>query len=457
MASPTERESIQRYDKHVNPAFVRLLGTLGYGRVFVRAKGSRVWDEEGREYLDMLAGFGATSLGHNPPELIAKMKSFLDDDAVNLVHTGPQTHAADLACDLAALAGGDLEVSMFGCSGGEALEAAMKLARAATKRTRIVYAKGGFHGTGLGPLSVMGSGRMRDPFEPLLPDCVEVPWNDAKAIDAALAEAKCAAVVLEPIQIEAGVLLPKEGYLAEVHALCKRRGALFVLDEIQTGLGRTGSLFAYEREGFVPDVLVLGKALGGGMVPISAALASRDVWTRAYGSADKFDLHGTTYSGNAFACRTAREVLRLTQEMELSKRADELGKILVDHLRERVAKHPLVRDVRGRGLIVALELGAEERGGIGKLLSGVVDALSKKVFGQWLAVRLLEKNIICQPASQQWNVLRLEPPLTVTEAEVIRTAEEIGNILSEYEDLLPLIRDVGERLGKQALGGFRFG
>jgi putrescine aminotransferase len=290
-----------------------------------------------------------------------------------------------------------------------------------------------------------------------VPDCVDVPWNDAKAIEAALTEAKCAAVVLEPIQIEAGVLLPKPGYLAEVHALCKRRGALFVLDEIQTGLGRTGSLFAFEREGFVPDVLVLGKALGGGMVPISAALASRELWMRAYGSAEKFDLHGTTYSGNAFACRTAREVLRLTQEMELSKRAEELGTILVEHLRQRIAKHPLVRDVRGRGLIVGLELGAEERGGIGKLLSGVVDALSKKVFGQWLAVRLLEKNIICQPASQQWNVLRLEPPLTTTEAEVIRTAEEIGNILAEYEDLLPLIRDVGERLGKQALGGFRFG
>ncbi len=454
--SARQHPQVVLFDRHVNPAFVRLLGTLGYGRIFTRARGTRMWDHEGREYLDMLSAFGSTSLGNNPEELTAAMKSFLDDDAVNLIHIGPQVHAAELASDLAALAGGDLEVSMFSNSGGEALEAAMKLARAATGRTRIVYAKGGFHGSGLGPLSIMGSGRMRDVFEPLVPDCVEVPWNDAGAIDTALREGKCAAVILEPIQIEAGVLLPKEGYLAEVQAMCKKRGALFVLDEVQTGLGRTGSLFAYEREGFVPDVLALGKALGGGMVPISATLASREVWNRAFGTAEKFDLHGTTYSGNAFACRTARTVLRLIQEKELCKRAEQLGALFLDALRDRVGKHPFVRDVRGRGLILAVELGAEPRTGVGKLLSGVVDTLSRKVFGQWLAVRLLEKNIVCQPASQQWNVLRLEPALTVTEAEIMRTVEAIGDILAEYTDMVPLLRDVGQRLGKQALSGFSF-
>lgn len=456
MTEARQHPQVVLFDRHVNPAFVRLLGTLGYGRIFTRARGTRMWDHEGREYLDMLSAFGSTSLGANPEELTSAMKSFLDDDAVNLVHIGPQVHAAELASDLAALAGGDLEVSMFSNSGGEALEAAMKLARAATGRTRIVYAKGGYHGNGLGPLSILGSSRMRDVFEPLVPDCVEVPWNDTGAIDAALREAKCAAVILEPIQIEAGVLLPNAGYLAEVAAMCRKRGALFVLDEVQTGLGRTGSLFAYEREGFVPDVLTLGKALGGGMLPISATLASREVWNRAFGTAEKFDLHGTTYSGNAFACRTARTVLRLLQEKELPKRADELGAFFLTALRERVGKHPFVRDVRGRGLILGIELGAEPRTGVGKLLSGVVDTLSRKVFGQWLAVRLLERNIVCQPASQQWNVLRLEPALTVTEAEIMRTVETIGDILAEYTELVPLLRDVGQRLGKQAMTGFSF-
>ena len=447
--------SVQLYATHVNPAFVRLLGAFGYGRVFERARGMHLTDSEGRDYVDFLAAFGSANLGHNPQALKDAIVAFLGTDVPNLMHTGPQVGAAELARDLAAVAH-PLTISMFSLSGGEAVEAGLKLARAATARPTLLYCKGGYHGTNLGSLSVMGQGRMRDPFEPLVPECRQIPFGDLKALEAALKAHKVAAFLVEPIQAEAGVVLPPKGYLADAQRLCTKHGALLVLDEVQTGMGRTGSLFAYEQEGFVPDVLVLGKALGGGLVPISATLTRTEVHERAYGSMERFDLHGSTYSGNALSCAVAREVLRLTSEEDLARRAKDHGDLLVRRLREVTAGHPLVRDVRGRGLLVALELGPTGQGILNRLLPGVVSQVSKRVFGQWLSVRLLERGIICQPASQQWNVLKLSPPLTAEVEDIERVVGEIGDLLAECRDVGKVLRDAGERLGSQVMSGWSF-
>lgn len=451
----TRHPALVKYERHVNPAFVRLLGTFGYGRVFVRAEGATLWDDQGRSYLDMLAAFGAANLGNNPPELVERAVGFLRDQTLNLVHVGPQIHAGELAADLAELAA-PLDVTLFSSTGSEAVEAAMKLARAASGRSAIAYARGGFHGTGLGSLSVMSHTRFKKPFEPLLPDCHEVPFGDLDALGHLLRDRRVAAFLLEPIQAEAGVILPPPGYLGEARELCRKHGALFVLDEVQTGIGRTGKMFAYEHEGVVPDVLVLGKSLGGAIVPIAATVTSRDVHQKAYGTLAKFDLHGTTYAGNAFACRVAREVLRQTREAELPARAQALGTRFMQGLRARLERHPLVREVRGQGLLIGIELGSTEKGLVRRLLSTMVAPLQEQVFGQWLCVRLLERGIVCQPASQQWNVLRLEPPLVVTEAEVDRTIDEIERVLFEYTELLPLVKDVATRLGSQFKQGWSF-
>jgi len=455
--STSERHpAVADYERYVNPAFVKLLGTFGYGRVFVRGKGTSVWDDQGREYLDLLAGFGAVNLGHNPPALVERMVELLRDDAVNLVHVGPQLHAAELARELARLVGAPLEITLFSNSGGEAVEAAMKLGRAATGRSHFVYANGGFHGTGLGSLSIMGHTRLRAPFEPLLPNCEAVPFGDLAALEAALNKRRAAAFVVEPIQAEAGVVVPASGYLKAAQELCTKYGTLFVLDEVQTGLGRTGTLFAYQQHGFVPDVLVLGKSLGGSMVPLSATLTSREIHQKAYGSQAKFDLHGTTYSGNAFACRVGVEVLKQVHEQGLAERSARLGASLLDMLQRALAGHPLVRDVRGVGLLVGIELGPTDSGFFQRAFSGVVESVSEKVFGQWLAVRLLERGILCQPASQHWNVLRLEPPLTISEAELERAVGEIAQLLHQYTKLTPLLRDVTARLTEQYRGGWSF-
>ena len=447
---------VEAYAAHVSPAFVKLLGALGYGRVFVRAKGTRLWDHDGREYLDLLAGFGSMNLGHNPEAVIEAVRAALDDGAPSILHVGPHGPAADLAADLARLAP-PLTRCLFSTSGGEAVESAMKLARAATGRTAIVYADGGFHGTGLGSLSVMGSRRMRAPFEPLVPDCHAVAFGDLDALRKALRKRPVAAVLLEPIQVEAGVVVPPAGYLAEARALCHAHGALFVLDEVQTGLGRTGALFAYQHDDAVPDVLVLGKALGGSILPVSCALTTPAIHDRAYGRVDRFDLHGSTFSGYALGCAAARATLRAIADHGLVDAARARGERLLLGLRSRLAGHPFVRGVRGRGLIVGIELGPTAKGGVlSRLLPGVVAGVSRQVFGQWLALRLLEAGFVAQPASSQWNVLRIEPALTVTDDEIDRAIDAIATILGEYRDLGALLADAGARLGAQALGGFGF-
>ena len=446
---------MQDFGRHVNPGFVRLVGLLGYARIFTRASGMKMWDHEGREYLDFLAGFGTFNIGHNHPRLVENLREFLTTEAPNVLHIAPQPLAAELAQKLSRLTGGALEIALFCAGGGEAVEAGLKLARAATGRRPFLYCKMGFHGNNLGALSVMGDRRYQRPFLPLIPECEAVPFGDLEAIEQALRKLQPAALVVEPLQAEGGVVVPKSGYLAAARDLCHRHGALFILDEVQTGIGRTGTMFMYEQEGCQPDVLVLAKALGGGLLATGVALVRRDLYQRAYGAIDRFDLHGTTLAGNALSCAAALSTLRIIEEERLCQNAAAQGEALLGALKARVAAHPLVRDVRGRGLLVGIELGPNARASnpnlLGRLLPGVFGALMRNVLGQWLAVRLLERGIIAQPASHRWDVLRLEPPLVVSADEIARTVDAVVEILDEYRDLGPLLADFSQRLGGQLL------
>ncbi len=452
----SDQPTSQAFAKYVNPSFVELLGVLGYGRVFTRASDVWVWDCDGRRYLDCLAGFGAVNLGHNHPKLIASLHRLLDEQAFHFCQVGPAERAAALAEALAKRLAPPLEVSLFASSGAEAVEAGLKLARAATGRGAFLSCDGGFHGTTLGTLSVMGTERMRKPFEPLLADCHRVPFGDLDALAQALKRFRPAAFLLEPLQAEGGVVLAPPGYLKAAQALCGAAGTLLVLDEIQTGLGRTGTLFAHQAEDFVPDVLCLAKALSGGIAPISVALTSRAWFDRAYGKADRFDLHSSTYQGNALSCTAALSALEVIDEEDLVRRAAERGTQLLEGLRARLEGHPLVLDVRGRGLLVGIEFGPAGRGWIDRLAPALIGKVSETMFGQWVAVRMLEAGILCQPASSRWNVLRLEPPLTIGAAEIDFVVDTLGAILDEYAGIAPVLGDVARRVGTQWRNGWRF-
>ena len=438
LASTDAQAAVDRYARHVNPSFIRLLGVWGYGRVFERAQDVWMWDAEGRRYLDALAGFGSLNLGHNPPRLVARLKALLDEEAVHFLHVGPSPRVALLAERLAALSG--LDVALFSTSGAEAVEAGMKLARAATRRRGFVSCEGSFHGLNLGTLSVTGAPRLRAPFEPLLAGCVRVPFGDAAALEKALSTRKAAAFLVEPIQAEGGVVIPPAGYLRAAQDLCRRYGSLLVVDEVQTGIGRCGALFACQLEGVVPDVLVLAKSLGGGIASIGATLTRREWHDKAFGPTRRFDLHGSTFAGSALACAAALETLAIVEDDHLVEAATGGGARLVAGLERRLSGHPCVRAVRGRGLLVGIALGG----------------LARTVFGQWAALRLLEKGFVVQPASQKWNVLRLEPPLTIRDPEIDALVEGVGAVLDEYRSLPPLVRDVGARLRAQRRRGGAF-
>ena len=444
------------YAKYINPSFIKLLGTLGYGRVYARAEGVYLWDVDGKRYLDCLAGFGSINIGHNHPALLAHLHQILDSQAMHFCHVGPAAGAAQLAEKFAALLSAPLEISLFASGGAEAVEAALKLARAATGRRDFISCQGGFHGTSFGTLSLMWTERMRAPFEPLLEYCHQVPFGDLDALRYQLETYQPAAFLVEPVQAEGGVILPPSGYLREAQELCRQHGTLLILDEIQTGLGRTGSWFAFQQENMVPDILCLAKALSGGIAPISVAITSRTLFNQAYGKTDSFDLHSSTYQGNAFSCAAACKTLEIIAEENLTTASAERGKQLLHGLQQRLQAHPLVREVRGRGLLVGIELGATGNNWFDKLNPDLVDKISEIMFGQWLAVKLLEAGILCQPASSRWNVLRLEPPLTITEEEVSQVINTIGEVLDEYQSISSIIAAVTLRISSQGLQRWKF-
>lgn len=436
------------WKEHLNPSFVKLLGVLGYGRVWNRAEGVWLWDDQGRRYLDALSGFGATAIGHNHPRLIQAIQHFFTESPLNLSHTGPAPHTAALAQALGNRMA-PLSICLLANGGAEAVEAAIKLAVAATNRSEILYCQQGYHGTSIGTLAIMGASRLRAPFEPLLYKSTALPFGDLQAAQNALQKRQVAALIVEPIQAEGGVHIAPEGYLEELKRLCQAQGSLLILDEIQTGLGRTGPWVAP----VVPDIRVLGKALGGGLIPVSVALTTPSLHQRAYGSMERFDLHSSTYGGGALGCAVALETLAILQELQPQVAAK--GTYLLQQLQHGLQDHPFVRAIRGQGLLLGIEL-APSKGLLASLAPGLGTQLSKQVLGQWLAVRLLEAGIVAQPAALSWDVLRLEPPLTIDTPELDLLAQTVITILNENRSITKMLADVTTRLGIQAWRGGSF-
>jgi putrescine aminotransferase len=435
IAMPRDRVHALTTD-HINGKFVESMNLLGYLRDFVSADGVELVDARGRRYLDFLAGYGSVPLGHNPPVVRAAIEAALGAGIPHFILMAPEALPAALARKLAELAPGDLSMTFLMSSGSEAVDGALKLARAVTRRPRFVATHRAYHGATFGALAITGDPRL-DVFEPL-GDRALVPWGDVPAIEAQLRKRDVAAVVLEPIQAEGGVNLPPPGYLADVQRLCERYGSLFILDEVQTGLGRTGTMFACERDRVVPDVLVLAKGLSGGLVPASAYVTRPDLWRRAYGTLASCELHCTTYRGGPLACAAALSTIEAITSGGLVARAETLGRHLGDGLRSAVAGHAIVRDVRGRGLLWGIEL------------AGSKDGLASALVAQWIVVGLLERGIVTQITTLAPSVIRVEPSLIVEEAHLDRFCGALRETLADHAPgKLASLLGVGRRLIEQ--------
>ena len=375
------------------------------GLVVTRAAGSTVWDASGRAYLDLLAGMGVANVGHTHPEVVAAVRAQAERYLHVLVYgelaLEPQVR---LAARLAGLLPDPLDVVYFCSTGAEAIEGALKTARKLTRRPRFVAFDGGFHGDTFGALSVGGNPLYRRPFEPLLPEVTHLPFGDAGAL--AAIDERTAAVIVEPIQAEAGVRIPPDGFLPALRRRCDETGALLVLDEVVTGLGRTGRLLGADHWGVVPDILVLAKALGGGL-PLGAFVGSRRIMATL---ADDPPLaHVTTFGGHPLSCAAGLAALEVLVRERLAERAAVLGATMLEQLGALVGRGGL-RAVRGRGLLIGLEL---ER----------ADACAR------FARRALGRGLILNWTLHDDTVVRLAPPLTLEDGEARRAIDEIARAL----------------------------
>jgi putrescine aminotransferase len=447
------RRAFDRHAQYINPAWIKVLDLLGYGRVFVRAEGTKMWDAEGRAYVDFLAGCGSVPLGYNHPEIIAAAEASFRASLPSFVQLAPP-HQAGLLAEMLASRIGHPELSRahFVSSGSEAVDGALKLAFAATRRSGVIYCDKGYHGVSLGALSVIGSKRMQSPF-PQLPDREMVPFGDLDQAEQKLKTGRFAAFIVEPIQFEGGVRLAShESYFVELHALCRKHGTALVLDEAQTGFGRTGTLFAFQWLGIVPDILCYAKALSGGLVPIGGYSTSPEWQRRAYGSMQDCELVANTFGGGSLACVVARRTLELIDDALLAhvrEMADHLGGRLHALASDR---RRAIRDARGKGLLWAIECGSPTSG-IGSVLTlGIPNLVARELFAFWIAQRMLERGFLTQVPAHDQNVLRIEPCLITTREEIDAFVDALSETIAENESFLRFVRDAGGRLIKRQLG-----
>jgi ornithine--oxo-acid transaminase len=450
-------EEMALNDSHLNPQLGRIVRTLGLDKKWVAGEGAHLIDAEGKRYLDLLSGYGVFAIGRNHPEAIAAVRDTMEAHTANLPQLGVTLLSGVLAEQLLERAPGSVAAMVPANSGTEAVEAAIKIARAATGRSRILFAEHAFHGLTLGSLSLNGNGEFRDGFGPLLPGCEAVPFGDVDALERALggnlgsaagrgggksgasapgeagvSSGEVAAFVVEPVQGK-GVNLPPDGYLAAAQRLCRDAGALLVCDEVQTGLGRTGRFLALEHWDLEPDLICLSKALSGGLIPVGAVLVSRAAFDSVFDGMERAVRHGSTFGGNDLAAAAALATLRVLDDEGLVERAERLGALLLELTTPLVERYEVVSEVRGLGLMWAIEFGAP-RGGARRSIWNAAERAQPGIFSQLVVGPLFhEHRILCQVAGHRMNVVKALPALVVEEEEIRRFAAALEDVVASAE------------------------
>jgi ornithine--oxo-acid transaminase len=441
-------EELELNDRHLNPQMGRILRTLGFDKVWVGGEGAHLIDGEGNRYLDLFGGYGVFAIGRNHPEAIAAIEEVMAARTGNLPQLGVTLLSGVLAEQLLARAPGSVGAMVPANSGTEAVEAAIKIARAATGRGRILYAEHAFHGLTLGSLSLNGDENFRGGFGPLLPDCEPVPFGDLAALERALERGDVAAFVVEPVQGK-GVNLPPADYLPGAQILCRAAGALFVCDEVQTGLGRTGRFLALEHWGLQPDMICVAKALSGGLIPIGAVLVSRAAFERVFDGMERAVRHGSTFGGNDLAAAAGLATLRVLEQECLVERAARMGALLLELTQPLIERHAIVRDVRGLGLMWAIELGPPE-GRSARAAWNALERAQPGLFSQLVTVPLFhEHRIFCQVAGHRMNVIKALPPLVIEESEIRRFAAALETVVAAAERMPSALTRFGVRIVRQ--------
>jgi ornithine--oxo-acid transaminase len=424
-------ETLDLAASHLDASLVHVLRILGFDKDYVSAHGSYLYDADGRAYLDFHTGEGFASLGHNHPDVAEVLQSVIGAGLLDGVQIHYSPLAGMLAQELSARLPAGLDAVFFTSSGSEAVDSAMKFARAATRRPRFLSCEQSFHGVSLGPLSLVGDEFFKEGFGPLLPGCGLVPFGDLERLEAELRKRDVAAFIVEPIQGRA-VRPPPAGYLEAVQELCRRYGTLFVLDEIQTGLGRTGRWFALEHWGLEPDFVLVGKALSGGYMPVAAMVTTRQIFDRAVGSLERSYVHQSTYGRNRLSMAAGLATLRIIERDGLVERAAQIGSQLQGALRELQDRHSIIKDVRGRGMMLGFELLAPSSRK-GRVSWRLIRMASEGLFPQLIVIPLHRDHGMITMAAGKNDVIKLLPPLTLSDAEAGSFIAALDCVLADCE------------------------
>ncbi|HTA13161.1 MAG TPA: aspartate aminotransferase family protein [Solirubrobacteraceae bacterium] len=442
-------EELALNDRYLNPQMGRILRTLGFDKVWSGGEGAHLIDADGERYLDLFGGYGVFAIGRNHPRAIEAIEQAMAARTGNLPQLGVTLLSGVLAEQLLARAPSSVAAMVPANTGTEAVEAAIKVARAATGRPRVLYADHAFHGLTLGSLSLNGGAEFRDGFGPLLPGCQQVPFGDLDTLERELAREDVAAFIVEPIQGK-GVNVAPAAYLPGAQQLCRQAGTLFVCDEVQTGVGRTGRFFALEHWGLEPDMVCVAKALSGGLVPIGALLVSREAFDRVFDGMERAVRHGSTFGGNDLAAAAALATLAVIDEEDLVARAERMGKLLLELTRPLVERFEVVRDVRGMGLMWAIEFGPPAGAGARRLWE-TVERRQPGLFSQLVTVPLFhEHHIFCQVAGHRMNVIKALPALVIEEQEIRRFADALEQTIAAAERYPAALARFGVRAGLRA-------
>jgi acetylornithine/succinyldiaminopimelate/putrescine aminotransferase len=440
-------ENFQLHAQYLNPQLTKVVSTLGFDRFYERGEGCYLFDDDGQKYLDMLSGFGVFALGRAHPVVKDALRQALEADLPSMVQMDCALLPGLLAEQLVTRSPKQIERLFFCNSGAEAVEAALKFARASTRRNRILYHSHAYHGLTMGALAVNGSSDFRSGFGPLLADTTEIPFGDLEALRRELKRGDVAAFIIEPIQGK-GVYELEAALWLEMERAVHEAGALFICDEVQTGLGRTGTFYAFEHYGLTPDIVTISKALSGGYVPVAAMLTSDKILRGVYSSMDRAMVHSTTFKGNQLAMVAGLATLSVFDDEHIVEHASTMGDVWHARLEELASRHEFLHVVRGRGQMIGIEFGRPTSAGARRRWR-LVEAARPAMFSQTLVVPLFQRyQILTQVAADNINVIKLLPPLIAAEAEIELFVHALDELLSEAERGSGLLVDFGVAMAK---------
>jgi ornithine--oxo-acid transaminase len=448
-------ENYQLHERHVNRTLVAAQRVIGFDKVYARAEGAYLYDMDNAAYLDFLSGYSVFNMGRNHPVVKQAIRDVLDLDLPNMVQMDCSLLSGLLAEALTKRTPPHLDAVFFCNSGAEAMEGALKFARAATGRRRAISLGSAFHGLSLGALSLMGCESFTEGFGPLMEGFdARVPLDDVEALDRQLRSGDVAAFVIETVQGK-GCKSPTTDFFARAQELCRKYGTLLISDEVQTGLGRTGKMFGFQHWNLEPDIITLAKSLSGGYVPCGAIIARRDIYQKTFSRMDRCVVHSTTFGRNNLAMACGLAALEVIDSENLIENSAKMGALLAEKIDALRTKHSFIKEVRGKGLMIGIEFHEPQELKL-KMAWKLLHKIDKVLFTQMIVTQMLSKHrILTQVAGHAMDVMKILPPLIISEREIDMFVNALDDVLTECRKFPGPMWELGNNFVKAALGSRR--